>query len=78
MMLSMLFMALVGDLIFLPAILSGPAGRLFSKKKAQSDDRRAESSRPQREDASFSEERSEKETPVTTHAIRARRAATRS
>jgi predicted RND superfamily exporter protein len=32
MMLSMLFMALVGDLIFLPSILSGPAGRLFRNK----------------------------------------------
>lgn len=33
MMLSILFAALIGDLIFLPAILTGPAGRFFYTKK---------------------------------------------
>ncbi|MGL4595698.1 MAG: efflux RND transporter permease subunit [Thermoguttaceae bacterium] len=32
MMLCMLFVALIGDLIFLPAILTGPAGRFFLPK----------------------------------------------
>ncbi|MDR2169635.1 MAG: MMPL family transporter [Planctomycetaceae bacterium] len=34
MMLAMLSVALIGDLIFLPAILSGPAGKFFVPKKA--------------------------------------------
>ncbi|MDR1477387.1 MAG: MMPL family transporter [Planctomycetaceae bacterium] len=34
MMLAMLSVALIGDLIFLPAILSGPAGRFFVRKRA--------------------------------------------
>ncbi len=33
MMLVILFAALFGDLIFLPSILTGPAGRFFYKKK---------------------------------------------
>jgi predicted RND superfamily exporter protein len=32
MMLVLLMMALVGDLLFLPAILASPAGKLFAKK----------------------------------------------
>jgi predicted RND superfamily exporter protein len=34
MMLAMLSVALIGDLIFLPAILSGPAGKFFVRKRA--------------------------------------------
>ncbi|MDR1484302.1 MAG: MMPL family transporter [Planctomycetaceae bacterium] len=34
MMLAMLSVALIGDLIFLPAILSGPAGKFFVPKRA--------------------------------------------
>ncbi|MDR2643691.1 MAG: MMPL family transporter [Planctomycetaceae bacterium] len=34
MMLAMLSVALIGDLIFLPAILSGPAGKFFVSKRA--------------------------------------------
>ncbi|MDR2346253.1 MAG: MMPL family transporter [Planctomycetaceae bacterium] len=34
MMLAMLTVALIGDLIFLPAILSGPAGKFFVPKRA--------------------------------------------
>jgi len=33
MMLTLLFVAMIGDMIFLPAILTGPAGRFFIKKE---------------------------------------------
>ncbi len=38
-MLTLLTAALFGDLIFLPAVLSGPIGRVFAKSKKKRDDR---------------------------------------
>lgn len=46
MMLAILFAALMGDLIFLPAILTGPAGKFFCKRSRAENKRPRESAEP--------------------------------